>query len=105
MAFLEVHANPNPRTQATIPLLLDVQADLLSSLGTRVVLPLYRRDAAPGRLMTRLTPSLEFQGECYVLMTPELAGVPRQALGPTLGSLASARAEILAALDLLITGV
>ena len=47
MAFLEVHGNPNPASRDRIPFLLEIQADLLASLGTRVVVPLYRKEAAP----------------------------------------------------------
>ncbi|HYU15126.1 MAG TPA: CcdB family protein [Candidatus Acidoferrum sp.] len=35
----------------------------------------------------------------------ELAAVPKTALGETVGSLASRRTELIAALDLLLTGV
>ena len=103
MAYLDVHANANPRTRASVPFLLDVQADLLTSLGTRVVVPLYRREA--GQALTRLTPLLDFQGQGYLAMVPELAGVGRRELGPVVGSLAPVRAELLAALDLLFKGV
>ena len=105
MAFLEVHANPNPDSRAAIPFLLDIQADLLSSLATRVVVPLYREAAAPRHPMARLTPLIEFQGQPYVAMVPELAGLARRHLGPTAGDLGLARSEIIAALDLLITGI
>lgn len=105
MAFLEVRANPNPASKADVPLLLEVQADLLSGLETRVVVPLYRKDAVPGRSLTRLTPDLEFQGRCYVAMVPELAGVARRHLGESLGSLPSARGAVIAALDMLFTGI
>jgi hypothetical protein len=37
-------------------------------------------------------------------MVPELAGVPRQALGPAVGDLAASRGEIIRAMDLLLTG-
>lgn len=105
MAFLEVHENPNPASRDRIPFLLEIQAELLASLGTRVVVPLYQREAAPRLLMARLMPVLEFQGRPYVAMIPELAGIPRRELGASAGSLASQRGEIIAALDLLFTGI
>ena len=104
MAQFAVHPNGNPRTRAAIPYLLDVQADLLASLGTRVVVPLYRPEALGSSPMTRLTPTLRFQDQPLVAMVPELAGVPRQLLGPALGDLAATRTELLQALDLLLTG-
>lgn len=105
MAFLEVHVNPNPASREAIPFLLEIQADLLASLETRVVVPLYRQDAAPRHPIARLTPVVEFQGQAYVAMVPELAGLARRQLGPSAGHLTSMRAEAIAALDLLFTGI
>lgn len=104
MAQFTVHQNPNARTRAAIPYLLDVQADVLSSLATRVVVPLYRAGEAEPRPMVRLTPRLRFQDRDLVAMVPEMAGVPRRSLGKAIGDLASCRDEILGALDLLLTG-
>lgn len=39
MAQFDVFENPNKATNQAIPYLLDVQADLLDSLSTRVVVP------------------------------------------------------------------
>jgi toxin CcdB len=105
MAQWSLHRNPSPATRKEIPYLLDVQADLLSALGTRVVIPVFARKAAPARAITRLTPELEFGGEKLVLMTPQLAGVQMKDLGPVAGDLRAHRTEILAALDLLLTGI
>ena len=104
MAAYAVFGNPDPRTHADIPFLLDVQSELLTILGTRVVVPLYRKEAAGSQAMTRLTPMLQFQGQDLVAMVPELAGIPQRRLGPVLGDLAAARAELLQAIDLLLTG-
>ncbi|HEY3401452.1 MAG TPA: CcdB family protein [Geothrix sp.] len=104
MAAYSVFQNPNPRTNAAVPFLLDVQSELLSELGTRVVVPLYRSGAAGVHVMSRLTPLVPFQGQPLVAMVPELAGIPRRELGPMCGNLASARGEILQAIDLLLTG-
>jgi len=102
MAFLDVHANTEPRTRVAIPYLLEVQADLLASLGTCVVVPLYRKDAA--QALGRLTPVLEVEGQICLALVPELAGVARRDLGPVAGSLVQARGELIAALDFLFTG-
>ena len=105
MAFLSVHLNPDPRSRPAIPFLLDIQAELLATLATRVVVPLYRQEAAPAPLMGRLTPRVAFQGQACVALFPELAGIARGDLGAAVGDLTELRAEILAALDLLFTGV
>lgn len=104
MAAYSVFQNPNPRTNTAVPFLLDVQSELLSSLATRVVVPLYRPQAANVHALSRLTPVVQFLGQPMVAMVPELAGIARRNLGPLSGELASARADILQAIDLLVTG-
>ena len=104
MASYAVHKNLNPRTHTAVPFLLDVQSDVFSLLGTRLVVPLYRQADAGGPTLTRLCPVLEFQGQPLVAGVPELAGIPLRELGPVVGDLAAHRAEILGAMDLLLTG-
>ena len=104
MAAYSVFQNPNSRTNIAVPFLLEVQSELLSSLGTRVVVPLYRPEAAHVQAMSRLTPIVQFQGQPLVAMVPELAGLSRRDLGAPAGELAAARADILQAIDLLVTG-
>lgn len=101
MAQFDLHQNPG---QPRYPLVLDVQSDLLSQLGTRVVVPLTRRKQHP-KPITRLNPVVELRRVEYVLVFQELAAVPTTALGERVGSLVSRRAELVAALDLLLTGV
>ena len=105
MAQWSVHRNPSPVSRGEVPYLVDVQSDLLAGLGTRVVIPLFKKAAAPAALLTRLTPALRVKGETLVLMTPQMAGMRRKDLGEAVGDLAGKRAEILGALDLLLTGV
>ena len=104
MAAYSVFRNPNPRTNVTTPFLLDVQSEMLSMLATRVVVPLYRTDAADVHALSRLTPVVTFQGQSLVVMVPELAGIPRRELGALAGDLQPSRSEILQAMDLLLTG-
>lgn len=104
MAQFTVYRNKSARTKATFPLLVDVQSDLLEDLQTRVVIPLSKAAALARKPMSQLMPVLPFDGEAYVLMTPELAGVARADLGPAVGTLAERRDTILAAMDFLLTG-
>lgn len=105
MAQLVVYRNGNPATRQATPLLLEVQHDLLASLATTVVVPLRPVAAMKGALLRTLTPVLEVDGREYVLVTPELAGVPRKALGTAVTSIEAQRGAVMAALDLLITGI
>lgn len=104
MAQFAVYRNKSPRSKASIPYLLDVQSDLLSELGTRVVIPLFEKKSLGIRPLTRLAPEFEIDGKTCVLMTPQLAGIPTKELGEPVGDLAQHRTVIIAALDLLITG-
>jgi toxin CcdB len=104
MAQFTVYRNKNPRTKATFPLLVDIQSDLLEDLQTRVVVPLTKAAALTKKPLAHLTPALSFDGEPYVLMTPQLAGIGRTELGTAVGSLASERQAILAAMDFLLRG-
>ena len=105
MAQFDVYRNSNPATRGRVPYLLDVQAELLEPLATRIVVPLGRPDAVGGKPAERLNPQFELEGRKLVMLTPELAGVPRKALGERVANLASARLEIVAALDLAFTGI
>ncbi|UWQ86152.1 CcdB family protein [Leisingera caerulea] len=84
--------------------LLDVQADLLESLNTRIVVPLIavRTAPAPAR---RLNPVFSIQSGQYVMVTQFLSAVPCSALKTPVASLAQHDTEIMGALDMVLTGV
>jgi toxin CcdB len=103
MAQFDVYTNPNPATREAIPYLLDVQADLLNNLATRVVVPLYAA-AAMGKTAQHLNPRFSVAGATVAMSTAELAGVAAARLGDKVCSLAEQRNEIIAALDFLLTG-
>ena len=103
MAQFDIYANLNPETCQTIPYLLDLQADFLGHLATRVVAPLYSSEAF-GKAATHLNPSFPVQQTTVVMSTAELAGVAIAHLGDTVGSLKEYRQKIIAALDFLFTG-
>jgi toxin CcdB len=104
MPQFSVYRNRNPQSKGRFPLLLDVQSDLLEPLATRVVVPLAAATSARSRLMQTLTPILKIDGKEYLLMTPQLAGIPVNALGPSVGNLIAERQAVTAALDFLIAG-
>jgi toxin CcdB len=98
-----VHLNRDDET-GNIPFLMDVQADLLSDLETRVVVPLVR-ETAFGRRATRLHPLFTVEGQQVVMATHLLAAVRRGTLGSPLASLLDQRDIIIAAIDVLRSGV
>ena len=100
MARLDVHA----RRDRGPGYLLDVQADLLSGLNTRLVVPLLPRQDAPIPA-ARLNPVVEIAGEPFVMVTQFAAAVRLRDLGERVATLAERHEMIIGALDLLITGV
>jgi toxin CcdB len=101
-----VHRNRNAAGKARFPLLLDVQSDLLEELATRVVVPLTPATAAAKRVaMHTLTPICTVDGKSCLMLTTQMAGISARELGPPIGALSHERSTILAALDLLFTGI
>jgi toxin CcdB len=103
MAQFDVYTNSNPETKRAIPYLLDVQADLLENLRTRVVIPLYSVSAMD-KAADHLNPRFSIKRSTVVMSTAELAGVTVNRLGDRICSLKEHRNEIIAALDFLFTG-
>jgi len=104
MSQFTVHRNRNSKSATDIPYLLDVQSDLLKDLNTRVVIPLYHDPALKLKPIKKLTPIIQVAGVECIVMTPQLAGIPLKELGEPVASIENQRDEIIAALDLLITG-
>ena len=104
MAQFAVYRNQNAQTQEDYPLLLDVQSPMFEDLQTRVVIPLTKAPALTEFPMAYLTPALKLNGETYLLMTPQLAGVARADLGPQAGEVGNQSQVILNAVDFLMRG-
>jgi toxin CcdB len=105
MPQFTVYQNKNLQTRSAIPYLLDVQSDLLSDLDTRVVIPLARPGSTLEKRIGGLTPILRIDGEPYLVLTPQLAGIPKADLGRAVTSFEEHRFEIIAAIDFLVTGI
>ncbi len=99
MARFDVHRNRDGGTGY----LLDCQADILSILNTRFVVPLLPPGEAP-LAGAMLNPSFSIEGEPVVMYTQFAASVPAAALGDTVQSLEPEYRRILNALDMLISG-
>ena len=104
MPQFAVYRNDNTGSSEGFPFLVDIQADLLEELGTRVVIPLTKAVELTSFPAQYLIPVVAFQGEPYALLTPQLAGVSRCELGPQAGSLADQERVISTAIDFLLRG-
>ncbi|MGI9502302.1 MAG: CcdB family protein [Geminicoccaceae bacterium] len=92
------------RAEADVPLVVDVQADFLEALRTRVVVPLLPLADAEDEIAPRLKPIVDVAGERYVLMTTDLGAVSNAVLGKRVGSIEDQRQVVTDALDFLFQG-
>jgi toxin CcdB len=104
MPQFAVYLNKNLRSRSVFPMLVDVQSELLRDLETRVVIPLVKSAAFTSFPLGLVMPTVEVEGESYLLVTPQLAGVSRWDLGPHTGSVAVHFRIIATALDLVLRG-
>ncbi|EJD6376047.1 MULTISPECIES: CcdB family protein [Providencia] len=86
------------------PYLLDIQSNIIDILNTRLVIPLFDSRLVKKPLPTRLNPQLFINGQVFVLMTHQMACVPRSLLGKEIVDLSCQRDTIKHAIDLLING-
>ena len=82
---------------------LDVQADLLQGLSTRVVVPLLPAEAAP-RPARGLSPAFDIDGQPHLMLTQFIAAVPTKELRTAVLSLDTRSDDIMRALDMLLIG-
>lgn len=100
MSRLDVHPMPGKDQDGYV---LDVQADLLSHLVTRTVVPLLREDTAP-KPISELNPIFEIHGERHVMVTQAIASIPGRELKRAVASLAAQHDRVVRALYTLLTG-
>ncbi len=84
-------------------LVVDLQADLLDALDTRVVAPLLRAEAF-SKPLTRLNPVIELAGGSYVLAVHLMGTISVKEIAETLGSLGARYDDVTAATDFLFSG-
>jgi toxin CcdB len=83
--------------------LLEVQADLLSGLATRLVVPLIPATQF-GQPLDKLNPTFKIGSRAHVMATAEMAAIPVKMLGERVSTLEHHATDILAAIDFLISG-
>lgn len=99
MAQFDVH-----RLASSGDMVVDCQADILTALNTRLVVPLLPIDRAPGAAQ-RLNPIFTIAGLEYALVTQFAAAVQVRELGETITTLRERSFDVIGALDVLISGV
>lgn len=85
-------------------LAVDVQADILAELETRVIVPLLPKRFAEAEADGRLKPVIAVEGKPYVLMTTDISVTKADRLKELVGNVEADRLKIVAALDFLFQG-
>ncbi len=89
----------------SVPLVLDAQATLLSSLSSRVVIPLVPTQLARREQFPRLKPTVMIDDAPYTLITTDLSVLSQRDLGAFVENIEARHGDdILAALDFLFSG-
>ncbi len=100
MARLDVYAMPGRDRRGYV---LDVQADLLSYINTRTVVPLLPQDGAPPPIR-ELNPVFAIEGEPHVMLTQAIASIPAKELRRSVASLDDHYDDVMRALEILLIG-
>lgn len=101
----DVFENPSPRMRDQYPFVVDVQSDLLSSLATRMVVPLAVTALAAGELPRRLCPLLMVSGQSLMLVPFEAAPLDKRLLKTQVSSIRDRAHDIVAAMDAVLSGI
>ena len=105
MSQFTLYRNENKNTKKTYPFFVNVQSDLLDELNSRIVIPLSPYEALDNKNVKKLCPIIELDEGNFVLLAHQITSVPNSLLKKEVTSLEKHRYEILAAVDLLLTGI
>ncbi len=105
MSQFTLYHNLDSSSKDTYPYLLDIQNVLLRDLNSRLVIPLSPYSQLQHTAVSRLCPVIHIDAGDYVLLTHQITSVPKSILKTEVTSLESFRDEIVAAIDMLITGI
>lgn len=98
MPRFDVYVSPSK-----VGYVLDLQADILEALNTRIVAPLLPLAEAPVPA-GRLNPVFNIEGVPHIMVTQFMAAVPRTHLGNLVTNLSVRDTEIGNALDMVFVG-
>jgi len=104
MAAFRIHRNKSSSSEQ-YPYIVDVQSELLSDLETRLSIPLTASTEIVGKPIRNLNPTVVIGKDVYVVLTQQMAAIPRAVLGEELKDVAIDRSQILSSIDFLITGI
>ncbi|HEY8905742.1 MAG TPA: CcdB family protein [Rhodoferax sp.] len=101
----DVFENPSPRLRDIYPYVVDIQSDLLSSLATRMVVPLAITTLVSKDLPRRLCPTFTVNRQSLMLAPFEAAPLDKRLLKTDVVSLWNQSNDIIAAMDAVLSGI
>ena len=87
------------------PYVVDVQSDLLSSLATRMVVPLAITTLAATDLPRRLCPLITVNDKAFMLVPFEAAPLDKRLLKTEITSVRAISHDIISAMDSVLSGI
>ena len=96
---------PEASGKTTLALHAIAEAHKKGGIAAFVVVPLIKHSAMLKKPIRNLMPTIEVDGQAFVMAVPQLAAIAASELGSTIATVADKRTEIVAALDFLITGI
>jgi toxin CcdB len=105
VAQFSIHKNTNAATRAQVPFLLDVQHPLVAHLEFRLGIPLIPVGDFDSPDIKKLVPTALINGKAYSVVVPLLAATPKAQFGAVVADLRERRGEIIAAIDMLVSGI
>jgi toxin CcdB len=104
MAQFDVYANPSESAAHGIPYVVVVQSDLLDGLATRMSIPLATFEFAE-KSPDKLCPVVTVNGQRLRVLAYYTAPLPTRSLRQVVGNLAPQANTLIAAMDVVVSGV
>jgi toxin CcdB len=104
MAQFDVFVNPIVSARSAYPYVVALQSNFAQSSTDQLVAPLVPRGSMP-TITGRLAPIVLIDGSEHLVLVPKMTGMRSRDLAKCHCSVASARTELLAAIDYLFFGV
>jgi len=105
MRQFDVYENPMIKSRAAVPLLMVVQHDRAAETASVIVAGLTPLARAKAIAKSRLYPILNIAAKDYVMLTPNMAAIPRKQLEKHVANVENDDRRIIGAIDTLFTGV
>ena len=104
MAQFDVYTNPSQSAAHGIPYVVVVQSDLLDALATRMTIPLATVEFAE-KSPDKLCPVVTVNGQRLRALAHYTSPLPTRSLQQVVGNLGAQASTLIAAMDVVVSGV